>query len=359
MSDKELNTKYKILNTKLVPKRILITRTDRLGDVVLSTPVIKHMRKLFPDAYIAFMVQPSNREVVINNPHLDEVIVYDKCRKQKSLWSTVRFALSLKKKNFDTAIALHPTNRVHIMMFAAGIPRRIGYDRKLPWLLTERVAHKKQAGTKHEVDFNLDLLESSGFDISQTERTPYMETSENDKRVIDSVMKDHGLKDNIIAIHAGASCPSKRWAPENFAAVADKLTEKYGSKIVFVGGDETSEFSRAAIAGMRTKATDLTGMLQVGELAELLSRCRGFVSNDSGPVHVAVSVKTPVVAIFGRNDPGLSPRRWGPLGSESAVLHKDPGCGKCLAHNCEKEFACLKAITPEDVLSAAQENFGE
>ncbi len=359
MADKKLNTKYKILNTDAAPKRILITRTDRLGDVVLSTPVIRHMRKLFPDAYIAFMVKPSNREVVINDPYLDEVIVYDKSMEQKSLWNTIRFALRLKKKNFDTAIALHPTNRVHIMMFAAGIPRRIGYNRKLPWLLTDRVPHEKQSGEKHEVDFNFELLKNAGFDTSRAERSPYIVTSDDDKRVVDSVITDSGLGDNIVAIHAGASCPSKRWSPENFASVADKVSEKYGSDIVLVGGDETSEFSGAVIAGMKTKAVDLTGMLLVGELAEFLSRCRGFISNDSGPGHVAVAVETPVVAIFGRKDPGLSPKRWGPLGIKSVFLHKDVGCHECLAHDCDKEFACLSAITPEDVLLAVRDIFGK
>ena len=101
------------------PKRILITRTDRLGDVVLSTPVVRHLRKLFSDAHIAFMVRPENRDILANNPHLDEVIVYDKYGSGKSFFATVKFALSLRKKRFDLGIALHPTNRAHIILFLA------------------------------------------------------------------------------------------------------------------------------------------------------------------------------------------------------------------------------------------------
>ena len=98
-------------------KRILITRTDRLGDVVLSTPVIRYMRQKYPDAYIAFMVRPRYEDIVANNPHLDDVILYDKDESEKGFWSTLKFAFKLRQKKFDTAIALHPTNRVHLMLF--------------------------------------------------------------------------------------------------------------------------------------------------------------------------------------------------------------------------------------------------
>ena len=350
----EVKEKGKGIKEKMIPKRILITRTDRLGDVILSTPVIRHMRKLYPDAYIAFMVRPENRDVVASNPHLDEVLVYDKYRSQKSLWGTVMFALKLKKKKFNIGIALHPTNRVHIMLRLAGIPLRIGYDRNMSWLLTRSLPHHKQRGEKHEIDYNFDLLQRAGIDTAGADRRPYMVTTEDDKRMIDSLEKSLGIADDIIAVHPGASCSSKRWPPERFALAADVISRKCGCEIVLVGGDETAEFSNAVISAMTRSAVDLTGMLRVGELAEFLSRCRMFISNDSGPVHIAVAVGTPVVSIFGRKDPGLSPVRWGPLGLSDEVLHRDAGCKKCLAHECEKGFLCLKAVIVEEVVAASE-----
>jgi len=326
-----------------------------LGDVLLSTPVVEAMRDKFPEAYIAFMVRPEWKDAVKNNPYLDEVILYDKYGAQKGFLSTVRFALGLKKKKFDTGIALHPTNRVHIMMFVAGIPVRIGYDRNLPFLLTERAPHRKQEGEKHEADYNFDMLNSAGIHITRSARKPYMVTDENEKRQVDSVLKDAGLGEKIIAVHAGASCPSKRWPPERFAEAADVLGERCGCEIALIGGSETEEFSKKVMSTMKRRAHDLTGMFLVGELAEFLSRCKMLISNDSGPVHVSVAVGTPAVVIFGRNIPGLSPRRWGPLGERDKVLHTDKGCEICLAHNCTREFRCLKAITPEDVIRAATE----
>ncbi|MFH1846388.1 MAG: lipopolysaccharide heptosyltransferase II [Candidatus Omnitrophota bacterium] len=334
-------------------KRILITRTDRLGDVVLSTPAIRVIRKKYPDAYIAFMVRPENRDVVANNPYLDDVILYDKYGRQKSFWDTISFARTLKQKKYDIAIALHPTNRVHIMFFLAGIKDRIGYDNKMGWLLNKKVPHYKQQGNKHEVEYSFDLLKQFGFDVRDTERKPYIYTTDEDKRLIDCVKKNFAISDNIIAIHPGASCASKRWNPARFGMAADELSKKYKADIVLIGGEETKPFSKITAKSMKKRVVNLTGMLRVGELAEFLSRCRIFISNDSGPVHIAVAVNTSVVTIFGRKDPGLSPKRWGPLGKNDIVLHKDVGCKRCTAHNCEKDFECLNAIEVDAVINAA------
>jgi len=317
------------------------------------------MREKYPGAYIAFMVRPENRDVVGSNPHLDEVIVYDKRGVEKSFWKTFLFALKLRKKKFDVGIALHPTNRVHIMLFLAGIPVRIGYDRKLPRFLTQALRHEKERGEKHEIDYNFDLLTRAGFDTERADRRPYIVTSDDDKKLVMVIKKEFGIGENVIAVHVGASCPSKRWAPARFAFVADKLAGKYRADIVLVGAEETGKFADEVILKMKTKPINLIGALLIGELAEFLAGCRVFVSNDSGPVHVAVAVKTPTVVIFGRSDPGLSPKRWGPAGDKDIVFHRDVGCRKCLAHNCEKGFACLKAVTAREVLEGVERVLGE
>ncbi|MDP8258169.1 MAG: lipopolysaccharide heptosyltransferase II [Candidatus Aadella gelida] len=335
------------------PRRILITRTDRMGDVVLSTSVIRSVRKQFPEAYIAFMVRPENKDIVMCNPDLNRVIVYDKYGLQKKFFSTVKFAFALRKDKFDTAIMLHPTNRVHIMSFLAGISKRIGYDKDMGWLLTNKMPHKKNMGERHETDYNKDLLAYAGFDVSGYNNKPYMYTTSEDKGLIDSIEKSHSLKEKKIALHVGASCASKRWPPERFAKVADVLIKEYGCDVVLIGADKTEKYSSLVVSSMKENAVDLTDNLLLGELAELLSRCMLFISNDSGPVHIASAVGTPAIVVFGRNDPGLSPKRWGPLGEKDIVLHEPPGCMPCKAHYCEKGFKCLMAVTQEDVIAAA------
>jgi heptosyltransferase-2 len=334
-------------------RRILIIRTDRIGDVLLSTAVIKALRDNYPDAYIAMMVAPYAKDIVDGNPYLDQVIIYDKDRKHRSWTRSIKFSAKLKKKRFDLAVILHPTNRVHLVSFFAGIPRRIGYDRKFGFLLTDKIPHTKQFGKKHELEYSLDLIRYLG--IEPKDKNLFMPIKQESEAQVDELFKQAGINksEKLLAIHPGASCPSKIWPNERFAQVADRLCEKYNFKVLVIAGPKDIRLAQNVIKNTRHPVINLAGKISVSQLASVLKRCQLFISNDSGPVHIASSVGTPVISIFGRNQKGLSPVRWGPVGKKDKVLHKEVGCIECLAHNCIKEFACLKAITVDDVVAAA------
>ncbi len=334
-------------------KRILIVRTDRIGDVLLSTPVIKALRDAYPNAYIAMMVAPQAREIVEGNPYLDETIIYDKSSAQKGLSGTLRFTRMLKGKKFDLALVLHPANRAHLAVFLAGIPRRIGYDRKLGFLLTDRVKHAKQLGEKHESDYALDLVRFLG--VEPGEKKLHMPVSKISQEWAQEVLTGQGVgnQDKLLAIHPAASCPSKIWPPERFAEAADKLADKYGFRILIISAGKDIPLAHNLERRLVHPVINLAGKTSVSQLAGILKKCALFISNDSGPVHIAAAVGTPVISIFGRNQAGLSPRRWGPLGEKSTALHKPAACIECLAHNCKNEFLCLKSISVDDVVKAA------
>jgi heptosyltransferase-2 len=157
----------------------------------------------------------------------------------------------------------------------------------------------------------------------------------------------------LIAVHPGASCRSKRWPAERFAAVADRLAERFGAKIVVVTGPDEVQVGKELVSRMRAPALCAFGLFSPSELAGLLAQVRLLISNDSGPVHLASAVGTPVVAIFGRWGGGLSPTRWGPTDPKSIVLHQDVGCRPCLAHRCPIGFVCLQAVSVDEVVAAA------
>jgi heptosyltransferase-2 len=346
------STEYRIQDNY---KRILIVRTDRIGDVLLSTPVIKALRDKYPCAYIAMMVSAYAKDIVDGNPYLDQVIIYDKDGKHRSWARSMKFATRLKKKKFDLAVILHPTNRLHLVSFFAGIPRRIGYDLKLGFLLTDRIKHTKQFGKKHELEYSLDLIRYLG--IEPKDKNLFMPIRQESEAEVEELFRQEGINksDRLLAIHPGASCPSKIWPNERFTQVADRLAEKYGFKVLVIAGPKDITKAEKVIEIMKHSVINLAKKISVSQLASVLKRCQLFISNDSGPVHIASSVGTPVISIFGRNQKGLSPVRWGPVGKKDRVLHKEVGCIECLAHNCKKEFACLKAITVDDVLAAAEE----
>ena len=340
-------------------KRILIVRLDRIGDVILSTPVIKAVRDAYPDSYIACMVRPYAADIITGNPHLNEVMIYDKDGRHKSFLETLRFSNELRSKKFDLAILLHPTTRTHMVAFLAGIPERIGYNRKLGFLLTKRIPHTKQFGLRHERDYALGLLRYIG--IEPRDKTLHVPINEASERKIKDILRVEGVKDadTVVVLNPGASCPSKRWQAERFAQVGDRLADKYGARIVIIASSQDKAFGDKVASMMKKGCTNLSGKTTVADLASLLKRAKLFISNDSGPVHIACAVGTPVIDIFGRNDRGLSPVRWGPTGGRDVVLHKEVGCDVCLAHNCKIGFKCLEAITVNEVLAAAESILGD
>ena len=335
-------------------KRILIVRMDRIGDVVLSTPVIKAVRDEYPDSFIAVLVRPYARDIVDGNPYVDEVITYDKSGGEKGLLGNIRFISHLRSKRFDLAIILHPKNSSHILTFLAGIPERIGYGKKLGALLTKRVPHTKQYGLRHEMEYALDLLSYIG--IKPKDKSLYVPINKLSEEKIQSIFDKNGIleKDMIVVIHPAASCPSRRWGLDRFAGMADILSEKFGAKIIIIAGLKDAAFGINVSKLMKSKPLDLSGKTSVADLASILKRARLLISNDSGPVHIACALGIPVISIFSRKDRGISPGRWRPVGKDCIALHKDVGCEICLAHNCRLGFKCLDAISVEDILSAAE-----
>lgn len=323
-------------------RRILVVRTDRMGDVLLSTPVIKNLRDNFPGAYIAVMVKDSLVDLLRNNPYLDEVIAFDKKQKHKGLINSVRFARELKKRNFDLALILHPTFRVHLILFFAGIKQRIGYDKKWGGLNTRILKHTKQFGQKHESEYALDFLKELG--IEDFDKNLFMPVYRESEKWADDLLAERKLDNSkIITVHCQASCPSKIWPKEYFDDLIEKVIKDYSTHIIYIGEKPDQGIEE------REGRINLTGKTNISQLASIIKRSRLFISNDSGPVHMAVALGVPVISIFGRKQPGLGPKRWGPLGENSVSLHKDIGCQICLAHDCKKEFACLKAVDPKEV----------
>jgi heptosyltransferase II len=331
-------------------KRILIIRTDRIGDVVLSTPVIKVLRSVLPKAHIAFMTGKNTQDILKFNPDLDEVIVYDKLHAHRSWWNTLCFALRLRQKSFDWAIILHSTNRVIWIATLAGITHRVGYARRLGCFLTESLPYIKAEGQKHEVEYNFDLLKKIGVMEDATKLVWNVSSTEEEQ--IEKRLEGWGIEkqDQIIAVHPDASSPSKRWSVTKFIKLCNQLTEDSDKKVVLVAGSEGVHLTRQIVDQTKKGVLDLGGLLNLRELAALFKRCEWVISNDSGPVHISTAVGTPVVSIFGRKKKGLGPERWRPLGARDRVLQKDPGCEPCIPEPCPIQLECLESLSVQEVL---------
>ena len=345
--------------------KILVIRTDRigrvgssaqysgLGEALLNIPAIRALKQNF-NSFIITLVNPVVKELVAGSPEIDQILVFDESRWNKSIFTRLALLLQIRKMKLDLAVIFNPTKRFHILTYLAGIPWRLGYARKWSFLLTHKIEDKKFQGQKHEVEYNLDLIRSISADTDDKHISIKLR-KEDTQFVQDSLLKYTITdKDLVIAIHPHSSNPAKTWPKENFASIADELHSRFTAKIAIIGAAQERSSVINLISLTKHPPINLSGKLTLKQLAAFFKKCALLISNDSGPVHIAAACQTPTVVIFGRNIPGVGPKRWGPWGNGHIVLHKDAGCNPCLDRKCPYNFKCLTSISPEEVLKAVE-----
>lgn len=330
--------------------RILIIQTAFIGDVILCTPLIKVLRETFPDAFISFLLIPETENVLENNPHLNQVLVYDK-RKKGGLGSFLQMVSRVKQGKFDLAVIPHRSLRSALLAYLSGIPERIGFDRAAgSSLFTKKVVYEAKV---HEVDRNLSLL--SGFTPHLTDTSPELFPSSEDFSYARKLLSDSGIseRDKIVGVAPGSVWATKRWLPERFAEVADLLLKEAGAKVVLLGSGEDRSLCERIADLMAGRPAIVAGKTSVLQSAAIASLCKVILSNDSAPVHMASAMKIPVVAVFGSTIPEFG---FAPYGVDHVIVHKKLDCRPCGIHGkrkCpEKHFRCMLDINAEEVFRA-------
>jgi heptosyltransferase-2 len=334
----------------MIHKRILIIQTAFIGDVVLSTPLVRNLRKIFPDSFLSFLLIPETKNVLENNPHLNQILVYDK-RKKRGMGEFIRVLREIRNGQFDLALIPHRSMRSALLARLSGIPGRIGFDKSTgSYFLTSKVGYRAEI---HEVDRNLSLL--SSLSPRLTDASPGLFPSPEDFSYVRQLLTHRDIRegDRIVGIAPGSVWATKRWLPERFAEVSQLLMDKAGAKIVFIGSGDDRDLCYGIGSSMKGKPAILAGSTSILQSAAMVSLCKAILSNDSAPVHIASAMKTPVVAIFGSTVPEFG---FGPYGVKHVVLQKDVYCRPCGIHGrrkCpEKHFRCMREITTQEVFEA-------
>jgi lipopolysaccharide heptosyltransferase II len=303
-------------------QNILVVRTDRIGDVILTTPAIKALRRSYPASRISVLVSSATAELIKGNPYVDEVLVDDRQGHHKGIFGFLRLVREIRVKEFDLAVIYHTKKRYNLACFAAGIPFRLGYkNEKFGFLLTLPLKDIRPLGQKHEAEYCMDVLKAVGIEDSELDIFVPSHKEAEDWAI--HWTRDNGLKANdFIVIHPGASDPAKCWPITHFALLMDRLIESCGMKIVLIGAAQAVPLAADILQKTRrsSEVLDLTGKTSVAQMVSLLRRARLLISNDSGPVHVAAGVGTSVISLFLRNQPGVNAERWKPLGPRSFIL---------------------------------------
>ena len=331
------------------PEKILIIQTAFLGDVILTTPLIKAVRKKYPQSQIFFLAIPQTKELLQNNPYLDEIIVYDKKGKEKGFLSFLKLIKTINSIRFDLTFVPHRSLRSALLTYFTRIPQRIGFNKSSgSFLLTKKI---KYIQSHSEVRRNLSLLSEEEL-FSEKDFLPELFPSEEDFKYVESLFENWGIQKNekIVGIAPGSVWETKRWLPERFGQVADSLIEKLGAKVIFLGGKEDEALCIEISKGMKNKPFIAAGTISPLQSAALISRGKVVLSNDTAPMHIAVAMRIPVVAIFGSTVPEFG---FAPTGEKDMVIQKEVYCRPCGIHGrrrCpEKHFKCMNEITSEEV----------
>ena len=331
-------------------EKILIVQTAFLGDVILTTPLIRAVKQFYPESFVSFLLIPETREVVANNPWLDQVLVYDKRRKHKALGKFLSLLREIRENTFESALIPHRSLRSALLPYLARIPHRIGFDRSAgSFLLTRKVKYQK---SRHEIERNLSLL--SNFK-DKKDFLPELFPSPDDFAIVDNFLKDNKLNvdEIMVGIAPGSVWLTKRWLPERFAQVADQLTKELKAKVVLVGSKEDENLCYYISNLMEQNPVIAAGKMSFLQSAALISKCVVILSNDSAPVHMAAAMRTPVVEIYGSTVPEFG---FAPLGEGNVIIQKALYCRPCGIHGkntCpEKHFRCMTEITTDEVFEA-------
>ncbi len=328
---------------EMAAERILLIRLSSLGDVVLTTPAIRAVRAAFPDAHIAMLVGKRAAPVLRENPHLDEILLFDRTAKDKDTGEMLRVRRILRSRNFTLAIDLQRKFRTAVLMYLSGASERVGSGA----LATVRVPER---GNKHATAHYFDLLEAIGIPAVESKLAIYLTADERTAaaaRFAAAGAAPSGIK---VGLFPGAGWKLREWMPERFAAVGDRLIERFGAAVLIFGGPgETALVARVA-ARMRGCPVSFAGALSVRELAASVAECDLFLTNDTGPMHIAAAVGTPTLSLFG---PG-NHVRFQPLGPAHRMIRHAVPCSPCkqFTDRC-KDNVCMKRIGVDEVWRAA------
>jgi heptosyltransferase II len=353
-------------------RKILVINLLHIGDLLLATPALRTLRTNFPGAHITLLADAKIDDLVKFNQNIDELISVDKKGYHNKLGNFIRLIGSIRKQHYDLVINFHPNERASALAAFSGGKKIVGYASQGFGIFFNHLIHntnfdfayKNRPDVVHQAKEHLNTLKTTLGITQLDDRGLEMWLDEATIQKAQMMWNDaflaNGLQPNqiphmIVGFNTGASWPTKRWTPSGFAAVADALVQD-GFGVVFFGGpmdvENVKEIKNMMANGHHPAVIEFTGKIRLMELAALMKQCSVVLTNDSGPMHVAIANQVPVVAIFGSsNEVGFGPYN----GDNITLTMPEITCRPCGKHLCPTGHECMSAITHEKVLKTIED----
>jgi heptosyltransferase II len=317
---------------------ILIIKPGAVGDLLQLTPVIRELNRRFPEARTTLLLgSKASATMFLHNPHLRETIVFDRKGEHASLAGFLRLRGRIRRGGYDLVINFQRSNLKAWLLASAAFPCRL------------LVYRKARGRTVHAVLNHLETLAPLGIDPSTADLSLRLDVGPEEDSFAEEIFRTAGFTGKtVIALNPGASNRIKCWSPDRFAVLANRLSAEMDAGIVLVGAGFERDLAERIRAGMNSEPVDLVGKTTLLQLGAILSHCDLLVSGDTGPLHMATAVKTPVAALFG----AIEPLRTGPVGQGHRVIrHEEIPCVPCNGRSCTNKILleCMEKITPDEV----------
>ncbi|MDD5136365.1 MAG: glycosyltransferase family 9 protein [Candidatus Omnitrophica bacterium] len=353
--------------------KILITNPFGIGDVIFSTPLIEVVRKVFPRSYIGYICNRRVSELIKTNPHLNKVFVYEK-DEYREIWrrskircvvKAVSFLRNIKREKFDISIDLSLNYQCSMLFKLIGIKTRAGFNyRNRGRFLTHKI-DIESFDNKHVVEHYLDVLRLLGINVSRDIVSPKVYASATSLSFGERFLEENhiGKTDLLIGMVPGCGASwgqdasRRRWDRKKFAALANRLIEECGARVVLLGNSKETVICEEVRAGTGGRALNYSGKTSIEKLIGILARCKVVITNEGGMLHMAAGLGVRTVSLFGPVDEAT----YGPYprGADHTILsRKDMPCRPCykkFKYNICDERRCLDTITVDEVFRAAEE----
>ncbi len=341
---------------KIQFQKIIVRATNWVGDAVMSVSALQALREHFPDAHISILARPWVAALYGREPFCDELIPYGSSTGLRGLRHKVTIASELRRRKFDCAILFQNAFEAAALVRLAGVPVRIGYDRDARgWLLTRAVPVPRPGDTpRHQRFYYLELLKRAGLIHNYLSDCPIRLSGARAAAQAGRVrLRDAAINGAVVGVSPGAAYGSaKRWLPDRFADAALTVARERGAAIAIFGSKEESnigELVQRRVEAAGQQCVNFAGSTSLAEFIELAAACDVYLTNDSGPMHIASALGVPTVAIFGATDDVAT----GPTGTQSRVVREPVECSPCLLRECPIDHRCMTRVSAERVAEVA------
>lgn len=322
----------------------------------MATPVIADIRRAYPKARITAMCQKSLAQLLIGNPHLNEVYSFTRPNSFLRRQQRRDIIQRLRQGKYDLGLLLTNSFSSAWWFWRGDVKERLGYGNEWrKFLLNRSIPFPEERGNEHLVITYKRLLLQLGIALSNT--SPELFVTEEERKKVAIILRDNKISESgkLIGMNPGAAFgPAKCWLPERFRAVTFKLLENPENTVVFFGDEASKPLIKEICHGMPERVVNLAGMTQLRELVGLIEACDVFLTNDSGPMHIAAAVRTPLLALFGStSDVATGPYNFG------KVIHKHVSCSPCYLRTCPIDFKCMKKIEVDEVVLELKKMLGQ